>query len=94
VAHVARADYSLINYFFFQRTEPLRLCALDLPGGHLNGGFGEVDDHYLPRDKAGIQVGPPMPLALMYTHNSEHEFSRKMLCFWAMAALSSDLLVA
>lgn len=51
-----RNDYALINYFFLQRLEPPRLCAIDLPEGHLDQSFPEYDDHYLPRDKAGILV--------------------------------------
>ena len=51
-----RNDYALINYFFLQRLDPSRLCAIDLPEGHLDQSFPEYDDHYLPRDKAGILV--------------------------------------
>ena len=52
------ADYSMINYFFIPEQGPPRLAALDLPDGHLDGGFGEVDEHYLPRDRHSIQVRP------------------------------------
>jgi hypothetical protein len=51
-----RNDYSLINYFFIQKPQPPRMCALDLPNGSLEGGFGEHDDHYLPHEKGAIQV--------------------------------------
>lgn len=56
-----RTDYCLINYFFLQITDPPRLCALDLPNGSLDGNFEQADDHYLPRDKDGIQVRMRMP---------------------------------
>lgn len=53
-----RNDYSLINYFFIQKPQQPRLCAVDLPKGHLDGGFGEHDDHYLPHEKNAIMVQP------------------------------------
>ena len=58
-----RNDYALINYFFLQRLDQPRLCAIDLPDGHLDASFAEFDDHYLPRDKAGILVCPPFQMA-------------------------------
>lgn len=51
-----RNDYAMINYFFYQELDPPRLCAIDLPNGSLDGGFVEVDDHYLPHEKGAIQV--------------------------------------
>ena len=44
-----RNDMSLINHFFVQDLQPPRLCALDLPGGHLNGGLIGPDSSFLPR---------------------------------------------
>lgn len=59
----ARADYSMINYFFFQRTDPLRLCALDLPEGHLNGGSGRwtTTTCRATRPASGWGLGPLRP---------------------------------
>ena len=51
-----RNDYALLNYLFIQRLDPPRLCSIDLPEGHLDASFPEMDDHYLPRDKAAILV--------------------------------------
>ena len=51
-----RNDYSLIHYFFIQKLDPPRLCAIDLPSGSLDGGFTEPDDRYLPHEKGAIQV--------------------------------------
>ena len=62
-----RNDMSLINHFFVQDLQPPRLCALDLPGGHLNGGLFGPDSSFLPRFPDELEVGawrpsgPPCP---------------------------------
>ena len=48
---------SLINHFFVQDLQPPRLCALDLPGGHLNGGLFGPDSSFLPRFPDELEVG-------------------------------------
>lgn len=52
-----RNDMSLINHFFVQDLQPPRLCALDLPGGHLNGGLFGPDSSFLPRFPDELEVG-------------------------------------
>ena len=52
-----RNDMSLINHFFVQDLQPPRLCALDLPGGHLNGGLIGPDSSFLPRFPDELEVG-------------------------------------
>ena len=57
-ADLERNDFSLINHSFLQHLDPPRLCALDLPGGHLNGGLGAPDANFLPRFPDELEVCP------------------------------------